>query len=967
VFAAALFALAFSCAGETVRLPITRDTFVSGAPGEQEGNNGGSARLKCKSYQEFSLVDFDARSLAGRVVLSAALHVHLSTAEVLRRVTVSTVASAWGEGRGRSYEREPGGASFRFAAEPRAWSVDGGDITSVVLGQGSTTWRWADATPPDEQRWQTIAVDPALVGACIAGTSSGLLLFDDVGSEYTRDGEHFEYRLFPNRFFDSRESGAETAPYLEVELGGEDHEAPDAVGEGFSLEGKLARGESEHWFSVPEDHGGAGVVGFEARWFRLDPALQRGPEESDWETATPFPRERNPCIQHNGTVIWTFRKSDFPEADETKTGKLILLLRTLDAAGNASKPRSISASAFAGDGEVERTIDWAREPLATAVATATETAAPRVGGLELGVIDAQDKLDPRRGTLIPRRPLAYRLSNHLWSAADRTIRLAGARNEFVEFQLVLSGRAKDIAVEASFADDEVRTRIARCAPVATRDGFLPDPLVPLEATFSIPDEHRPVEGERHASLKIELLVAHAAKTGVHRGSLRVRVGAQELVLPIELEVWDFALPDQLSFLAEMNAYALPDDDRAWYRLAQEHRTVLNRLGYDWKGRVSRGCGPKWDGERFDWDEYDAHFGPLLDGSAFADLPRGKVPVETFYLPLNENWPVPIEPGFRGGYWADEALDLAYLAAFWRACRSFAVHCDLRGWQETLFELYLNNKVWFKDHEWSRSSAPWVFDEPENTQDFFALRVFGAAFQSAVAGPRGPSKLVFRCDLSRPEWRRELLDGIVDVAVVGSALRTHGDLVRDRARAHGELVQNYATANAIEDPNTMPVAWCLDAWSLGADGVIPWQTIGSASSWQRADPLALLYPGEPVGSASPLPSLRLAAFRRGEQDVEYLTLYLHATGSDRAEVARALRSVLDLEARTARRDANDAGTLAYPGVLPEHLSAWRRRLGRELGQLHPVPVSRALGLLPSSRTSSSTPEIFRARTGPESPR
>ena len=75
---------------------------------------------------------------------------------------------------------------------------------------------------------------------------------------------------------------------------------------------------------------------------------------------------------------------------------------------------------------------------------------------------------------------------------------------------------------------------------------------------------------------------------------------------------------------------------------------------------------------------------------------------------------------------------------------------------------------------------------------------------------------------------------------------------------------------IEEANMQPVGWCLDAWTLGSDGVLPWQTVGSADSWKRADPLALFYPGRDPGAA-PVPSLRLKAFLRGQQDVEYLTL------------------------------------------------------------------------------------------------
>ena len=107
----------------------------------------------------------------------------------------------------------------------------------------------------------------------------------------------------------------------------------------------------------------------------------------------------------------------------------------------------------------------------------------------------------------------------------------------------------------------------------------------------------------------------------------------------------------------MNCYGLPEDELDYYRLAHRHRTVLNRVPYNQAGRVQDGCAPVWDKPRLklDWSKWDRRFGPLLDGTAFADLPRKGVPVECFYLPLHENWPSPMEGNYNGDYWADRAF------------------------------------------------------------------------------------------------------------------------------------------------------------------------------------------------------------------------------------------------------------------------------------------------------------------------
>src|SRR5262249_44387930 len=151
------------------------------------------------------------------------------------------------------------------------------------------------------------------------------------------------------------------------------------------------------------------------------------------------------------------------------------------------------------------------------------------------------------------------------------------------------------------------------------------------------------------------------------------------------------------------------------RLAHRHRTVLNRLPYSQNGRIHDGCAPRWDSRRLqlDWSNWDRRFGALLDGSAFADLPRRRVPLECFYLPLHENWPIPMEGNYSGDYWADRAFPKSYRRAFVAAARQFAEHLQSRGWTETLFQGFLNNKNNFKNRGWSRGSSPWLLDEPAN--------------------------------------------------------------------------------------------------------------------------------------------------------------------------------------------------------------------------------------------------------------
>ena len=921
-----------SATGEVVRLPVTRDSWVSAARGETEGNNGGSSRLKLKSCQELSLVDLAPESLAGRVVESAELHLHSESADRLWRVTVSSVARSWIEGTSKGYAREVGAASFRWSETGRrAWTEEGGDLTRVILGAGSSVWGFAEASPPDERGWQTVAVDPRVIRARIAGVSQGFALFDDVGSEYTRAGDAFAYHPFPNRFLASRESGAESAPYWTIRLGAEDRTAPNPVGElAFGL--RAIDGTPTLAWTTPADHGAAGVAGFFVR-FTTEP-------EFDWDVARCVPQDRIPCAEIAGMRV---ELSIERLGLEPKT-PVWFGVRAVDGAGNLGPIATLGTEFQAPPRAPE---------FALRLAQAAEPPEPRKPGDNfLGVLDGLDKIalaqDAERAST----------DDILWSPATRTLRLTAARNEFVEFQLAFERPFDDLRATVEFDDPAITAELSVLRGVATPNGRFGDPLVPLTGTQALADAAAPAAGDRCLVAWVDVFTGRDAKPGAHHGRVVITQRDTQREIAITLHVFGFALPDQLSFLPEMNAYGLPPppEEVAWYRLAHEHRTCLNRLAYDWKGRVHEGCAPAERDGAFDWKAYDARFGPLFDGSAFAGTKRAGIPVETFYLPLNENWPVPIEPHFRGGYWADEALDAEYWSQFTRASGAFAEHIAHSGWNGTLFEFLLNDKVYFKDKSWSRSSAPWIFDEPTHTQDFFALRCFGAAFHAGVFPKRGAAKLVFRADVSRPEWQRDLLDGLLDVNVVGSAFGAYRPLVLERKRKNSEIVLCYATANAVDEPNVMPAAWCLETWCLGGDGVIPWQTIGTAKSWIDGDALALLYPGQPAGLAGPVPSVRLKAFRRGQQDVEYLVAWAAALGLPRAAIGERVLGVLGLSGVSTRRNAEDAGNLRYPGIDARKLSALRRAIGRQIDALAPQVRAPPIGLATPPRDPQRVPQI-----------
>ncbi len=923
--------------GEAVRLAVTRDTWFSGAGAEAEGGNGGASKLKLKSYQEMSLVDIDPKPLRGRVVLGATLHLRSTGNPPLRRVTVGSFGAEWVEGTATSYAKQPGSSTFRSREHPGVpWTAEGGDLCSVVLSNGGTTWRMADASPPDANGWQLIAVDPVVVAARSAGISRGFFLFDDTGSEWTRKGEKFTPQPFPNRFVYSRESGAASAPYLTAVLGPEDTAPPPAPGGLDSGAKGLRAGEAWASWATPRDEGPAGTVGFFAT---VD-----GRE---------VPRDLIPLAGKPGDRV----RMHLRNLDLKPGAKVKLSVRAVDGAGNVGTPATAEV-------QVSEVVPKPLPATGPAPFQGGDAALPRLGMVQVAILDELDKARSDTGALIPPRPDGYLAANHLWDARTKQIRLHAARNEFVAFQVLLRGAAADVRPTLTLPKD-FEVALGRYHPIPTKVGPIPDPITPWGDG---PADHSP-----NQAIHVEVYVPHDARPGVQKGTLTLKAGGKTLDLGVTLEVWDFTLPDHLSFLPEMNCYGLPEGERAYYRLAHRHRTLLNRVPYSQGGQINDDCAPRWNGKALDWSAWDQRFGPYFDGTAFADMPRRGVPLEGFYLPLHENWPTPIEGNYNGGYWADRAFPDRYRRAFVEVSRQMAGHFAAKGWNDTLFQGFLNGKNDFKTKGWSRGSSPWLLDEPAHLQDFWALRYFATAFHEGVAGASGKAKLVFRADISRPQWRRDTLDGLLDDHVVGGTLRAYPRIVLDKKRDFGELVFEYGGSNPLEDSNVQPAAWCLDAWSLGTDGVLPWQTVGTADSWKGADELSLFYPPRGGKAGPPVPSARLKSYRRGQQDVEYLTLWSQLQDEPRWAVGRTVRDALHLapeRSGTGFEGGEDAGRIQYGKLGPEDLWALRLRIGRALSDAHPAPRRRLVEMRTPLRDLSKMPKAadsYAVGAGPIAPR
>ncbi|MCI0586043.1 MAG: hypothetical protein L0323_04280 [Planctomycetes bacterium] len=557
------------------------------------------------------------------------------------------------------------------------------------------------------------------------------------------------------------------------------------------------------------------------------------------------------------------------------------------------------------------------EPRPAAAAPAPETADPTrdvpfslprsrerraLGPLPLGAV-ARFTILPESVAIDPTREPSGSAPAPDWDGTALHIRAARGEHVGVVLALSWSGEPPLLGVAMRGPEgSEPKAFLALAVPGP--EGSLADPLVPLgEDLRALPS----APGARLGIVHLEWFVPPTAPPGERQGSLLLESVETTIEVPVLLRVEDAALPDRPTFSLSLNTYAFPGGvapkERSWFRLAHEHRATLAPVPYSQSGQVHQGAAPEIErgGDRVQvrsWSRWDNRFGPLFDGSAFEGLPRGGVPIDHFLLPLHENWPTPIGEAYayRGtleSHWRDapaieEALPDSYARAFSDTAAAFARHLDERGWTETRFLGFLNDKVDFRAR--GAGTSWWLLDEPAFRDDFLALRWYARRFRDGVGAAKGRARMLFRVDLSRPQWRREHLDGLADL-VVCNALRESGGIALETARRNGEVLWSYG------EPPLDPAetrAWCLRAWLEGADGMVPWQSVGTPEAWKRPEATALLYPSGPGRPGGPFPSRRLKMLRRAAQDAEILNLLVARGLATREGIRATVGDRLDAE-------------------------------------------------------------------------
>jgi hypothetical protein len=216
-----------------------------------------------------------------------------------------------------------------------------------------------------------------------------------------------------------------------------------------------------------------------------------------------------------------------------------------------------------------------------------------------------------------------RARNSVWDG--KVVRIAGARNEVVAFQVIVESDDQGISdlslrlpvLASRLPPDD---RITYKAPAADPTDYADRPIQIFSVNYMqvtssshaswvyrrgtpaepsdptgwkpvqlVPENARPGRGgfpiavtpNRNQAIWVEVYIDRTRKPGDYRGTVEVRTGSSSRTLPLELEVYDFTLPDENSMHAMLYyqtdqavLYQGRNLDPAFHRLAHRHRAEL---------------------------------------------------------------------------------------------------------------------------------------------------------------------------------------------------------------------------------------------------------------------------------------------------------------------------------------------------------------------------------------------------------
>jgi hypothetical protein len=532
-------------------------------------------------------------------------------------------------------------------------------------------------------------------------------------------------------------------------------------------------------------------------------------------------------------------------------------------------------------------------------------------------------------------------SNLVWDRQSKTVSIAGAKNEHIPFQVVITApppanrserAASGFFVEATdlvsqnarIPRDRIRLyfqHVILCygkSSPASATGFWPDALAPLTDPFSMAAEFR--TAVRNRAIWVDVVTPAAIPAGDYTGALRVTQNASPLdELRLNLKVYDFALPSETHLITYMGLsgrqlaafHDLPPGSPDTKPLLRKYHAFLyeNRMEPWFNESLQPEIQLAGDNLtlRFDGQAYDLYLNQWRTKRVILEAAPRELTRDAVRAPFSD---------------ALTARIKAYLAQVVQFYKQ-------RGW---LDRLVFNSPI----------------DEPNTAQAFADTRQWAELVHQAAPGV--PFLATKSPAGGNPDWGP--LTGYVNsFSVHGNDLNRLPvkDAIRAEQAKGGEITwyiscdQVYPQPNYFIDASPMdPVMVPWITWRYGMQGILYWDLKFRS---QTPDPWlnpvtylsgflcsngnilngegSLIYPGSRVRRytgqkdvAGPVSSIRFELLREGIEDYEYLWL-LKSLGDQPFADDAAKTLVVDVRAFSRN---------------PEDLAALRHKMANRIEQL-----------------------------------
>ena len=532
--------------------------------------------------------------------------------------------------------------------------------------------------------------------------------------------------------------------------------------------------------------------------------------------------------------------------------------------------------------------------------------------MKLFLIQDNCRIDGRTGGFVEKQYAAD------FACYEKELPLDSARNQMVSFQLAaVCGEGERLAdFSLSFTpllDGEKRIEPDYEVFIEwfhqLGEQLAPDMLIPYpdpELPFRIPLDGRYHAGQRAGALWIDLFVPESAQKGRYTGKLTAKANGQQWDFTLSLRVAGCMVPYESRIIADLNNYAdnispnFPQlaGNRDRYRdgsyfaiekqfitLAREHRCLFQNLNYLHSGKPVESFAPELSGSGkkmrvASWEQFDRHFGPYLDGSAFAGSRRGAYPIEFMFTPFNLGWPADYAkwgtPGYRTEY---RRILCEYLR-----------HFEEKGWTKTTLEIMYNHK---KDYRFFPSTQDeiWYQHDEEVAEALYDI-IRDTYEHSSV-------KMVLRADSSNNygnhfDKYKDMFSMWVAAMSMYAWFPESVPLLRNRGSVLW-IYGWYGEGMTIDLPLHAFLTHPMICFMTGATGFCSfWNTLSWGKDYLRTPFVnggqGFFYPGEGFAAGDVLPSLRMKVLRNQMQLVD---LMMTVDGLDRETADLAKKDLQEI--------------------------------------------------------------------------